>query len=190
MGEMTTIERPKTLDPARLAVLDKVLSDIEQYGSLRQACERNDVEASSVVRWIDGAPELEQRYARARAIGYDNLAEQALHDATTANDPTKAGLIRIAFDARKWYLSKLASDKYGDKTRTELTGKDGAAIAIEQSSRDPIVSELAALLRQAKRPASAAGAQVIDITPTKPLDAPTRAVEPPQRAPDDISDLI
>lgn len=180
MNAMATIERPKALDPARLAILDKVLADIEQYGSLRKACERHDVEPSSVVRWIEGAPELEQRYARARHIGYDNLAETALYDATEATDVSKAGLIRIAFDARKWYLSKLASDKYGDKTRTELTGKDGGAIVTESTQRDPIVSELAALLRQAKRP----GAVTIEGSATRAL------VEAPGRAPDDISDLI
>ena len=177
MNAMATIERPKQLDPARLAVLDKVLADIEQYGSLRKACELHNVEPSSIVRWVEGSPELEQRYARARAVGYDNLAETALYDATEATDVSKAGLIRIAFDARKWYLSKLASDKYGDKTRTELTGKDGAAIELNTQTRDPIVSELAALLRQAKRP----GAVTIEGTATPRVEAPRI---------DDISDLI
>lgn len=177
MNAMATIERASGLSEEQLATLDKVLSDIEKYGSLRKACELNAIGTTSVLRWIETSPLLEERYARARQYGYDNLAETALYDATEATDVSKAGLIRIAFDARKWYLSKLASDKYGDKTRTELTGKDGAAIAIDTTARDPIVSELAALLRQAKRP----GAVTIEGTATPRVEAPRI---------DDISDLI
>jgi hypothetical protein len=36
--------------------------------------------------------------------------------------------LRIWFDARRWYLSKLAPKRYGDKLTQELTGSDGTSL--------------------------------------------------------------
>ena len=35
---------------------------------------------------------------------------------------------RLQIDARKWYASKLAPKKYGDKVQQEVSGPDGAPI--------------------------------------------------------------
>jgi hypothetical protein len=36
----------------------------------------------------------------------------------------------LRIDARKWYASKLAPKKYGEKTQTELSGPDGAPLNV------------------------------------------------------------
>ena len=54
---------------------------------------------------------------------------------------------RLRFDARRWYLSKLAPKRYGDKLTTEVTGANGGAIQVDDSST---ASRLAAILDAAK----------------------------------------
>jgi hypothetical protein len=45
-------------------------------------------------------------------------------------DPAYAQCAR-SFDARKWYLSKLAPKKWGDRATVEHSGLDGAAARFE-----------------------------------------------------------
>lgn len=50
---------------------------------------------------------------------------------------------RLQVDARKWLLSKLKPEKYGDKLATTLSAPDGGPVKIETSGAK---SELAAIL--------------------------------------------
>jgi hypothetical protein len=43
---------------------------------------------------------------------------------------------RLRVDARKWYLSKLASKKFGERSAIELTGKDGGPIRVLRDLTD------------------------------------------------------
>lgn len=54
------------------------------------------------------------------------LADEIL-DGTAKPAPQGVDL-RIWFDARRWYLSKLAPKRYGDKLTQELTGGNGAPL--------------------------------------------------------------
>lgn len=42
---------------------------------------------------------------------------------------------RLRVDARKWYASKLAPKKYGDKITQEISGPDGGAVQIDRIER-------------------------------------------------------
>lgn len=71
-------------------------------------------------------------YARARDMGLDAMADELLdiadegtNDWMSRNDPDNPGYSlngehssrsRLRVDTRKWYLSKLAPKRYGDKT--------------------------------------------------------------------------
>lgn len=57
---------------------------------------------------------------------------------------------RLRFDARRWYLSKLAPKRYGDRLTQEITGPDGGPIVIDDTAR---ASKLASILAvvQARR---------------------------------------
>jgi hypothetical protein len=55
---------------------------------------------------------------RAREIGLDILAQRTVEDATNVA-PEMAQSARLTYDARRWYLSKLAPMKYGDKLEIE-----------------------------------------------------------------------
>lgn len=181
MNAMATIERP-ALDPERYALAEKIIEQVEEHGNVKQACAAQNVPHPSFYRWIDSAPVLSDRLARARIVGTSGLVDDALSTATDPTlEPQHVGRARLAWDATKWYASKQDPDRFGDKTRTELTGKDGGAIVTESTQRDPIVSELAALLRQAKRPSGQVIEGQIAKGPEKLSQAPVI---------DDISDLI
>ena len=179
MNAMATIER--ALSPDRRALAVQIIEQVEEHGNVKRACAAQNVPHPTFYYWVDSDASLSDRLARARIVGTSGLVDDALSTATDPTlEPQHVGRARLAWDATKWYASKQDPDRFGDKTRTELTGKDGAAIEVAQTTRDPIVSELAALLRQAKRP----GAVTIEGSATRAL------IEAPGRAPDDISDLI
>lgn len=80
----------------------------------------------SMHRWQeDKENEIGRRIARARAQGYQLRAAQAVQKAAEANDPARG---RLAFDAERWYLSKMDPSKFGDKVA--LTDNDGGPLQV------------------------------------------------------------
>jgi hypothetical protein len=90
------------------------------------------------MRWIQQQPEFRNKYAGAREAQADYLAEEIVQIADTPllgvitkvddsgkRETTEGDMLqhrRLQVDARKWYASKLAPKKYGDKVETTLTG--------------------------------------------------------------------
>lgn len=79
---------------------------------------------STVREWVtDDRNGFAAQYARARDIGLDAIADEIIEivdeePGTTDMGATDSGRVadkRLRFDARRWYLSKLAPKKYGDK---------------------------------------------------------------------------
>lgn len=98
-------------------------------------------------------------YTHAREMGLDAMADQML-DLVDNATPETAQVVRVQFDARRWYLSKLAPKRYGDKL--ELSGSNGGPIEIVQVDDDELARRVALLLsRQAGRQIEGK-AQVID----------------------------
>ena len=81
----------------------------------------------TVYRWLEADEDFRQQYARAREEQHHTLAELTVEEAVAAVDPQRG---RLAFDARKWYLSKVAPKVYGDKVHQEHTGPDGAPLPV------------------------------------------------------------
>lgn len=118
---------------------------------------------STVRSWvIDDVHGFAAQYALARDLGLDRMAEELLEIADTPvigeeteddgeKVKTKRGDMlnhrRLQVDARKWYLSKLAPKKYGDKQAMELTGADGGPVVLTDSER---AAKLAAILATAQ----------------------------------------
>lgn len=67
------------------------------------------------------------RYTRAREIGLDVMAEQLL-EISDGKPNAKADRDRLRVDTRKWYLSKLAPKRFGD--RIEHSG--GISLSLTQ----------------------------------------------------------
>ncbi len=87
-------------------------------------------------------------YAYARNKGLDHMADQVIAiaddgtldtiedaDGNLLTDHEHINRSRLRVDTRKWYLSKLAPKRYGEKLSMELTGADGGPIEISEPER-------------------------------------------------------
>jgi len=97
--------------------------------------------SDSLVRlWvIENREGFAPQYARAKDMGLDALAEEIIEisntpvEGTRTKDNVLTGVTvetgdmiehrRLQVDARKWYLSKLAPKRYGDKLEVEHKGE-------------------------------------------------------------------
>jgi len=106
--------------------------------------------ADTFCRWLTGdaigdaeSTWLGQQYARARERQADHYAAEII-DIADDNDgdmvdgspnPECVARSRLRIDARKWYASKLAPKRYGDKIEHSGTGA-GGAIIVQMSATD------------------------------------------------------
>lgn len=106
---------------------DKICEALSQGASLRKICKADGMPGESTVRqWASNDVEgFYAQYTRARDIGLDCVADEVFEIADDGSDHQRD---RLRFDARRWYLSKLAPKRYGDKLTAELTGADGGPI--------------------------------------------------------------
>lgn len=126
-------------------IRQEILTRLAMGETLRQICKLPGMPTNStVVEWNDKDPVFAEQYARARREGLDVLAEEMLEIAddgtndymtrTSENGQNKVldaehvNRSRLRIDARKWLLSKLRPDKYGDDQRIQLTGAGGGAV--------------------------------------------------------------
>ena len=127
--------------------------------SLRSICETDDMPArSTVYAWLtDDVDGFSDRYARARTIQAETIADELIEIADDNSRDVRVGLdgretpdfdhiarSRLRVDTRKWLLSKMLPKQYGEKTQMELTGKDGGPVEVE-SARERIARRIAGL---------------------------------------------
>jgi len=95
---------------------------LAQGESLRSICLTDESPAESTVRgWvIDDREGFSAQYTRARDIGLDCRADRIEERIDSIEDVSRA---RLIFDHERWYLSKLAPKRYGDKVQTEHSGE-------------------------------------------------------------------
>ena len=96
-----------------------IRDEVDKTRSLRYVCSLEGMPAESTVyEWLSAHEDFAERYGRAR----ETLAEMNANDILTISDTaTDANLARLRIDARKWWASKVAPKKYGDKV---LVGGD------------------------------------------------------------------
>lgn len=125
--ETPTRGRPSLYTPE---IAELILLGVSEGRSLRKICEPEDMPSEAAVRrWVmDDHEGFAAHYTRSRDIGLDCRADAIIENAKDAKD---ASLGRLSFDADRWYLSKLAPKRYGDKLTTELTGADGGPVKTE-----------------------------------------------------------
>ena len=127
-------------------IADAICARLAAGESLRSICRDEDMPAEAAVRqWaLDDREGFYAQYTRSRDIGLDVLADETLeisddgrNDWVAKADPENPGYqyngeavgrSRLRVDTRKWYLSKLAPKRYGEKFAAEVTGKDGAPL--------------------------------------------------------------
>ena len=110
-------------------IADIILERLAEGESLNATCRIPGMpQASTVRRWgIDNIDGFSERYERALDLGFDARADRIL-DIADGIDVQDESLFRsrLRIDAYKWYLSKRAHKKYGDRLHTELSNPDGS----------------------------------------------------------------
>jgi hypothetical protein len=83
--------------------------------------------------WLQD-PEWQVQYARARMQMAHVVAETAIKEATENNtdDPQRA---RLKFDARRWYVGKIAPRVYGDKVQHQVELGESYVEALKLASQ-------------------------------------------------------
>lgn len=132
MGRQTKnkVGRPSDYLPEVAADICALLMTGE---SLRSICQRPGMPViSTVALWLCRHEEFSEQYARAREIQAEVLAEDCINLADAAIEEGAAvAKARLQVDARKWYASKVAPKKYGDRiqhdqriTVTDMTDEE------------------------------------------------------------------
>lgn len=145
--------KPKAGRPSQYTeeIAAEICARLAEGESLLRICKTKRMPAERTVReWaIDDREGFAVRYGRARDLGLDHHAEKIIELAdvcrmgikkesgTGANGPISKEITgdmveraRLQIDARKWYLSKLAPKRYGDKLAVEHGAGDGVGAAL------------------------------------------------------------
>ena len=136
-------------------VIDEILRRLSDGEPLAVICRSDEKFPHPVVwgRWVDADPELAIAYARARDVGADAIATQAL---TLADGVAVHGesiqKAKLQIETRLKLLAKWNPKLYGEQSKLALTGADGGAVKTEAVGAAPdAMRELTeALLQQAK----------------------------------------
>lgn len=131
------------------AVADKICELMAEGNSLRSICKMPAMPAmSTVMRWLASEERVafREQYARARELLADYLAEETIEiaddglndtyvddDGRVRVDHDHIARSRLRVDARKWFASKIAPKKYGDRITQEHTGADGAPLQVHST---------------------------------------------------------
>ena len=107
--------------PSREALVEIILAEVEEGKPLRQICREQEVGKSTVYDWMKEDEEFAGRFARAREIGFDVIADECLEIADGITEDPASRRVRV--DTRLKLLAKWDPKRYGDKT--QLTGPDG-----------------------------------------------------------------
>ena len=111
-------------------------------------CKDNELKTNTFYDWIAKDVELSNKYARAKELQAEFMAEQILAIADeTSNDTikTEKGDIpnsewiarsRLRVDSRKWLASKLYPKKYSEKVQQEITITSAPDIIIPGGEQD------------------------------------------------------
>lgn len=118
---------------------ESVIAAIAETGSQTEAAQKCGIHRQRIDERELADESFRSRIARAREIGYAARAEKAVTDAKNAEDAAKG---RLAFDAERWWLSKIAPRQYGD--RVTLAGDKDNPLEVRQH-RDMTDAELAAI---------------------------------------------
>lgn len=153
--------RPSTFNPE---IATEICERLAGGEPLRAICRDEHMPHwSTVYDWIAKDKELSLRIARAREVGYDAIAEEALEIADTPEEGERTersadgykvvcedmlGHRKLRVDTRLKLLAKWSPKKYGDRTAMELTGADGGPVQVSDTER---AAKIAAILDAAKR---------------------------------------
>ena len=128
---------------------DRICAWIAEGKTLYSFClQEGTPNIATVSDWRRTQPVFDKNYARARDDGWDVFAEKLIERSIDVR-PEYAQSRRLEIDAGKWYLSKVAHRRYGDRldVKQEITGPGGGPLQLEAVLLKP---ELLASLDEAE----------------------------------------
>lgn len=143
---------------------DQICSLLADGQSARSICRQLGMPNwSTLWRWSRDIEEFRSQYAEARQLCLEAWAQDIViisEDQSRdlqpdgkggfKSDNTAVNRDRLRVDTRKWILSKLLPKQYGEKTVTEITGKDGGPIQTQAVDAPPQETRDEWLERRAK----------------------------------------
>lgn len=133
------------------AIAAEICKRLAQGESLRSICKDAHMpDESSVREWaIYDKYGFSAQYRKARDIGLDVMADEILdiaddgvndymerqgkHGRKVIQNKEAAARSRLRVDTRKWYLTKMAPKRYGDRITTEVTNPDGSLTNLNET---------------------------------------------------------
>lgn len=128
------------------ALAELICSRLAKGETLSAICKGEGMPAAGTVcDWVaqDVGPGFGEMYARARTAGLDVMADALIEIADDGShdkrvdakgneivDLEHINRSRLRVDARKWYLSKMAPKRYGDRVQAEVTGPNGGPVQV------------------------------------------------------------
>jgi len=152
--------RPSTF---KQETADAICARLAKGESLRAICREAGMPSRyAIYDWVMKKPAFAAQYTQARELGLDEIAEEVFELADdgsndwmerTGKDGATSwqvngealGRSRLRFDARRWYLSKLAPKRFGDKVAVEASGPDGGPIEMTDAAAAAKLASILAL---------------------------------------------
>lgn len=106
---------------------DEICRRLAEGETLRAICRDMGLAIGTVLGWVrDDRDGFAERYARARDIGYEVMADELIDIADGGSDDWQRDRLRV--DARKWLLAKALPKRFGD--RMTLAGDETAPLGV------------------------------------------------------------
>lgn len=104
---------------------DLILEYIEAGRSNHEACRMVGLPHQNFYLTLSRDPEFRERYERAKAVAVDALVDEGEHASTqalTAESGAQVAGIKVYADYKKWMASRLAPQRWGEKSSVHVTG--------------------------------------------------------------------
>ena len=111
---MSEVGRPTDYSPE---LADRICAELGKGRSLKRICADDWAPSTTAVyEWIQIHREFADKYARAREVQAETMADELIDLSDLAEDVQKA---RLQIDTRKWVAAKLLPKKYGERQQIE-----------------------------------------------------------------------
>lgn len=134
------------------AIVDEIMEGIADGVPLREICRRDGMPNwRTVYDWLEADEEMAARFARAREIGFDAIAEDILSNVDNVKAISEhIQRSKLQVETRLKLLAKWSPKKYGEKQQVEVGNKDGEALKVESTADNSALAlQLAEALRVA-----------------------------------------
>ena len=114
-----SVGRPTDYTPE---IANKICELIAQGHSLNKLSQRDDIPSSAAIyNWLARYPEFVEKYAHARGVQAEVMAQE-IQDLADDCDLERNAInkARLQVDSRKWLMSKLYPNKYGDSSKQQI----------------------------------------------------------------------